>query len=59
MTKLEELNEINILEDGVLEVTVITDKENFINEIKRIIGEKGYDVTQILNEKDVYHIHYK
>ena len=59
MTELEELNEID-LREGVLEVTIRQgNPDEFIEEVKRIVKGNGYNVIQILNERNVYHIHYE
>ena len=59
MTELEELNEID-LREGVLEVTIMQgNPDELIEEVKRIVKRNGYKVIQILNEGNVYYIHYK
>ena len=59
MTELEELNEID-LREGVLEVTIMQgNPDELIEEVKRIVKRNGYKVIQILNERNVYYIHYE
>ena len=60
MINLKELDEINV-KNGVLEVTVRHgNPDEFIEGIKREILEKrGYEVTQIIKEGNVYYIHFK
>ena len=60
MIDFEELDEIDV-KNGVLEVTVKRGKpDEFIEGIKREILEKrGYEVTQIIKEGNVYYIHFK
>ena len=59
MTRLEEFNEIN-LREGVLELTIRQgDPGEFIKEVKKIVKRNGYDVTEVLSEGNIYHIHYR
>ena len=59
MTRLEELYEID-LRDGVVEVTIRQgNPDELIKEVERIVKRNGYDVTRVLHEGNIYHIHYE